>query len=304
MCSLAGGSLVLYYGSIVHFFYQSIQCSYNTKETASNVDSRLTNVLILGDIHLLGQRKRSWIEQYWIDWQTWLSFTNILSANPPDLILSLGDQLDEGTSATDDDTYESYRKRFRQIIDPKAAKILFLVGNHDAAFGASMTKHLIHRHEGAFSASNHLVNINNVLYLQLNTMAMDDNVEDVHLHHESLLFLQNIETERKLMGYYPPMVLLTHVPLYRPDDTACGPLRANEDGHVTYEAPTFKYTQRDHVLSEELSSRLLNALRPDYVFSAHTHAVCEYSHSVPFQTKPIPEYTVPTFSWGMRPNPS
>ncbi|ETV88391.1 hypothetical protein H257_00021 [Aphanomyces astaci] len=305
----------LYYQYIVH------SCGSQAMEGGG------TRVVVVSDAHMLGHRKRSTVERLWVDWQAWLSFTTIVSRRRPDLIVFLGDQFDEGTAATNNVVHKEYIARFREIFDPNVAQSLHLLGNHDAAFGPGLTAPLVGRHEREFGPANRVVNVNNVLFLQLNTMALESDVLDQQVHHDAMAydhppyllcpyevspcplivssrrFLDSVEEKRRSTGF-PPLVLLTHLPLYRPDDLACGAQRAAESGHITYEAPSFKYTERHHVLSKALSERLLATIRPVLVLSGHSHATCAHAHRVHYQPHPVQEYTIPTFSWGMRPDPS
>ncbi|GLD97572.1 hypothetical protein PINS_up006262 [Pythium insidiosum] len=79
--------------------------------------------VVISDVHLLGKRRRSWIERMWIDWQVresiiafaWCAsrahivFSHQIAsavkaavdAHVPDLVLFLGDQLDEGIERTE-----------------------------------------------------------------------------------------------------------------------------------------------------------------------------------------------------------
>jgi ethanolamine phosphate phosphodiesterase len=99
--------------------------------------------------------------------------------------------------------------------------------------------------------------------------------------------------------------LLSHLPLFRKDDLACGAERVREEGHVTYEHPSFEYETHHHVLSDALSQDLLTKLGPDVVLSGHTHAWCAYEHPPHSSTRSTAkEFTVPAFSWGQRPDPS
>ncbi|RUS25986.1 hypothetical protein BC938DRAFT_471383, partial [Jimgerdemannia flammicorona] len=70
-----------------------------------------------------------------------------------------------------------------------------------------------------------------------------------------------------------PRILLTHVPLYRPDSTSCGPLRRMQNtinqgtGH-----------QYQNLVTPELTTRILRTTRPNLVFSGDDHDYCEIRH--------------------------
>jgi hypothetical protein len=113
----------------------------------------------------------------------------------------------------------------------------------------------------------------------------------------------------------------------------CGVERSRESGHVTYSAPNVPYTEGHDVVSSTSTNMLLGMLQPRLVISGHSHALCRYVHarydvsfklciSSPLQSidvllrvhnvrflcfftleSKVPEVTVPTFSWRMRPDP-
>ena len=103
------------------------------------------------------------------------------------------------------------------------------------------------------------------------------------------------------------MILLTHFPLYRVNDLDCGDFRRNERGHVTYLHPSWPYQVHHQVLSKNLSTYLLETIRPSLVLSGHTHAYCALHHPVRSENASnmsISEHTIPTFAWSQRPDPS
>ncbi|KAL8989249.1 MAG: hypothetical protein Q9169_008398, partial [Polycauliona sp. 2 TL-2023] len=111
-----------------------------------------------------------------------------------------------------------------------------------------------------------------------------------------------------------PSVLLTHVPLYRSKDTACGPLRErsppstkpSEDGEYLEKDPGnairvehgFQY---QNVLTPDISKEIIDKTGDvQYVFSGDDHDYCEVLHRG--YTSPsggIREITVKAFSWAM-----
>lgn len=63
------------------------------------------------------------------------------------------------------------------------------------------------------------------------------------------------------------------------------------------------HKQRYDVLSEDASTHLLTQIKPRLVFTAHTHDFCYTEHSI-LNNRIIPEWTVPSFSWRNRDDPS
>jgi ethanolamine phosphate phosphodiesterase len=92
-----------------------------------------------------------------------------------------------------------------------------------------------------------------------------------------------------------PTVLLTHVPLYRPRDTDCGPHR--EHGHAISVAAGYQY---QNVLTPLISKDIVAKLGAEditQVYSGDDHDYCEIEHSE--FTGRIREITVKSMSWAM-----
>lgn len=99
-----------------------------------------------------------------------------------------------------------------------------------------------------------------------------------------------------------PIILLSHVPLYRPADTDCGPLR--ERGHALTISGGYQY---QNVLTETLSDTLIDKLEDvgevRHIFSGDDHDYCKVTHSYSLGTGSdavsINEETIKSFSWAM-----
>ncbi|KAJ6809495.1 uncharacterized protein M6B38_161725 [Iris pallida] len=100
----------------------------------------------------------------------------------------------------------------------------------------------------------------------------------------------------KALDSLNPRVLLTHIPLYRPDDTPCGPYRSSSviNQRIAYAVPDQEIKYQNY-LTNETSSQLLDLIRPILVLSAHDHDQCTVTHSTPLGT--VPEHTLGTISW-------
>jgi len=139
--------------------------------------------------------------------------------------------------------------------------------------------------------------------VRLNSMALDPHVRPQQLLEDTWKFVRETAASRADSDG-KPLILLTHMPLYRPNDEQCGSKRTSEGGGVTFKAPHEAYIVDDEVLSSETSTKLLNTLQPDIVFSGHVHARCLIEHSTSELDHTIPEATISAFGWRMRPDPS
>ena len=59
-----------------------------------------TRILVFGDVHVLGNRRRTELDVAWTDWGLYKSFRMQLAWLNPQIILFLGDNLDEGNIAS------------------------------------------------------------------------------------------------------------------------------------------------------------------------------------------------------------
>ncbi|KAF4323424.1 hypothetical protein BBO99_00003153 [Phytophthora kernoviae] len=281
------------------FYLQAGRCERQFQQNASVSATDLT-VLVVTDVHLLGKRRRSWVERLWVDWQVHASARAAVDIHKPDIALVLGDQFDEGSRWTSDSDWKEYAGRFfRAFSSFLPLKTLYLVGNHDTAFGRDLRIEDLKRYEITFGAANRIDEIGDHVFVSLNTMALDSDVASQAVKTEARSFLEGVDFDGLRARTSGSVLLLTHLPLFRIDDLQCGEARLQETGHVTYEHPGFKYESHHHVLSQELSSELLDTVRPDLVLSGHTHAWCAYQHP----DAAAKEYTIPAFSWGQRPDP-
>jgi hypothetical protein len=93
-----------------------------------------------------------------------------------------------------------------------------------------------------------------------------------------------------------PVILFSHIPLYRSDGKPCGTLR--ERGTLRPGVgPGYQ-----NVLEKQSSQRLLEAFKPVIVFSGDDHDYCDYTHKITFSHGPpqsITEITVKTISMVM-----
>lgn len=98
----------------------------------------------------------------------------------------------------------------------------------------------------------------------------------------------------EILHNYLPTILLTHVPLYRPPNTPCGPLR--ESPNSISIRGGYQY---QNVLTPELSSDILQKTSAKYVFSGDDHDYCEVDHMYTGDQGRVHEITVKSFAWTM-----
>ena len=85
--------------------------------------------------------------------------------------------------------------------------------------------------------------------------------------------------------------MLTHVPLYRPPNTDCGPFR--QQSRSINQGAGYQY---QNLIFESLTNYILDSIKPVLIFSGDDHDYCEIQHG---KVDPTPEVTVNSFSFAM-----
>lgn len=225
--------------------------------------------------------------------------TSVLSFEP-DEILFLGDYFDGGPYLSDREWSESL-DRFRHVFDQsqRGSKsrltdipVHYLSGNHDIGYSGfhSHRPQVVERYNKVFGESNYRLKIGNVDFIAVNAQTLDGAVEG-KLTSASWDFIQNVSAETNPL----PRVLLTHIPLYRAENTSCGAHRSSPiiNQRISIGGPGFEGIMYQNYLSEQTSRRILELIKPILVLSGHDHDQCTLSAP----NGAVIEHTVGTFSW-------
>ena len=257
--------------------------------------------LVLSDPHILGNRKGHFFDKLRREWQMHRSFVTAGSLFQPDMVLMLGDILDEGLIASDPE-FEEYTQRFHSVFPvSEQAKSLILVGNHDIGFHNRVLyfePKLRHRFEKAFNTS--LVHVSDIphsghkyTFISINSMAMHG--DNCSLCSEAESHVQQIGRSLSDSAHRP--ILLSHFPLFRTSDELCSePDSAEPDDKL------IEFRDRIDCMSEESSELLISNLKPQLVLTGHTHNGCVMRHS--YDGHEVVEHTVASFSWRNRADPT
>ncbi|KAI0682059.1 Metallo-dependent phosphatase-like protein, partial [Cytidiella melzeri] len=231
----------------------------------------------------------------------------------PDVIIFLGDMMDGGQYAMSDDEYESYLRRTKDMfaID-ESTPVYYLTGNHDVGIGSSdeWSKFARDRWLSHFGPLQQRLKIANHTLVLLDAPGLVEEERKRVVSGMSfpcwtaanpngpIAFAQQsaevVHSERH------PTVLLTHIPLFRPRDTSCGPLR--EHGTIR-EGSGYGY---QNTLDYLVSNMHLEGIRPSVIFSGDDHDYCEVHHPIrPSDDIPlselhsVKEVSVKSFSMAM-----
>lgn len=235
------------------------------------------------------------------------SFQTAMELFQPKVIVHLGDVFDEGLIASKEE-FAQYFNRFQALfhVDDLSVEKLVIVGNHDIGFHDRIQAYepfLRIRFEEAFNTSLvKKISIRGADFIIINSMALEG---------DSCSFCSEAEVKIRRLGHEirnrcnatskttcKRPIILTHFPLYRKSEMDCH----EEDSATDDEERKKLYRQKIDCISKESTSFLLKELQPMIVFNGHTHHGCIKKHKT--DNGIIEEWTVASFSWRNRPNPS
>lgn len=174
----------------------------------------------------------------------------------------------------------------------QAPALLNVAGNHDIGYAGDVDQRRIDRFERAFGQVNwriripHAVpqsNLTTELHLvNLNSMILDNPAWNQDLYHATHEYLDQVINDTHTRSPQDAVILLTHVPLYKPAGICVDP-------------PFFSYFEPRHGggireqnhLSEQSSGKILNGLfqqssgekRAGIVLNGHDHEGCDTWHN-------------------------
>ncbi|KAJ3777891.1 Metallo-dependent phosphatase-like protein [Lentinula raphanica] len=220
----------------------------------------------------------------------------------PDVVFFLGDYMDSGRNVMSDAEYERYVKRFRQIFStPSEIPAYFIPGNHDVGLQPStmFSPHARTRYTSRFGPLNSHVSIANHTFVLIDAPGL---VEEDYKRHGlgrtyaewkpdregTISFVKSFAAK----GITEPTILLSHIPLSRPEGSNCGPLR--ERGTIRRGVGV----GYQNTLGKDSSTFLLEHVQPTLIFSGDDHDYCEYTHTSSTGSR-IREVTVKSLSMAM-----
>ncbi|KAJ1655347.1 hypothetical protein IWQ61_004884 [Dispira simplex] len=163
-----------------------------------------------------------------------------------------------------------------QFLSP-SVPIVNVSGNHDIGYGQDVNPKYLRQWEHTFGAVNYqsMLKVANDSREQrmvvLNTQNLDKS-HDKKLQSDTWSFLQQVVTEYWKQRFSIPVILLMHIPLYKPEGVCVDP-------------PSTLLNQHDEVvhqnmLPEWVSKYILYCLRPTVIITGHDHEGCRVQHTV------------------------
>lgn len=230
----------------------------------------------------------------------------LLMGQKPGTVIFLGDLMDGGREWGNDKYIQFFKEidKFRWFpeferfwkVFPRTEGVRIvttLPGNHDIGLGDGIQQDRLTRFKSFFTdefSTSQTLEICNFELILLDTPSLLNKASPEILDPPTV-FLDNITGVRPAWS----RLLFTHIPMYRPPDTECGPLR--ESSQPIRIGGGYQY---QNILSEDLSMRIFDVLWPvSGVFSGDDHDYCLAEHEVEGRRELVPEYTLKSFNWAM-----
>uniref|UniRef100_A0A2P2LT40 Uncharacterized protein C630.12 n=1 Tax=Rhizophora mucronata TaxID=61149 RepID=A0A2P2LT40_RHIMU len=247
-------------------------------------------------LHLPSKSLALEIAQFYTDLYMRRAFFASILPFRPDVIVFLGDYFDGGPYLSDEEWQESLQ-RFRHIFGLNEAEgladiqVYFIPGNHDVGY-ENVYFHkpeVIRRYEKEFGIRNYRFTVGKVEFIGVDAQTLDGHL----FGNQSSMtweFVKNVSNDIKLI----PRVLLTHIPLFRRDNTYCGPLRKSPivNQRIVHSTHDQDIMYQNYA-TEESSIKALELIRPILILSGHDHDQCMVVHGSKFG--PVTEVGIECF---------
>ncbi|XP_055920770.1 metallophosphoesterase 1 homolog [Eupeodes corollae] len=300
-CILIFTATVVFYCEFLMYYVTLVQCQWPKLSSTQESSFVPVKSVIIADTHLLGPINGHWFDKLIREWHMHRAFQTTMTIFHPDVVFILGDVFDEG-QAVNDEQFNKYVQRFRRLFyAPKNTQVISVVGNHDVGFHYRMDPYFLNRFEKEFNYTGvHLHTIKNVHFVFVNSMAMENDrcaictraQKDLNGLGKKLMCMKDPDFHKcpRPQSLYSRPILMQHFPTYRRSDEICSKGDAPE---------IERYKEKWDVLSKESTITLGNTINPRLAFSGHSHHYCKLKNLLG-----IDEYTVASYSWRNKLNPS
>ncbi|XP_077295736.1 per1-like protein PGAP5 [Arctopsyche grandis] len=303
-----------FYCEFLIYYLVLIQCGWpSINKAASHIYStndEAVYAMFLADTHLLGKRNGHWFDKLRREWQMHRAFQTALTLHQPEVIFVLGDIFDEGLWCSGLEFNEYVEQFYSLFAIPKHVKLYVVSGNHDVGFHYKITPYLSDRFSSQMKSKTiEMITMKGNHFILINSMAMERDgcflcasAENALLNITSILRCSrgvgNCHNVKTLERYSRP-ILLQHFPLYRISDEMC-----TESDAAPLPERLNRFRERWECLSRESTEFLVDNLQPRLALGGHTHHSCFIQHNINKPDETFSEYSIPSFSWRNRNDPS
>lgn len=280
--------LLLFTGEIGLFYHHIRQCKWPLQQS--------TNVAIVADPQIVDNNSYGQtgvllrVVEFFTDIYMRKSYRFLQTIRHPNHIVFLGDLMDGGREWTDKDWMVEY-KRFNSLFYQRSTNtpVYRMAGNHDIGIGNTVVPAAFTRFLKHMGPTNQIINFTSHQVILLDTLTLES--DDPKVNQSSRLLVEQLRQQQQPIS--KPRILFTHVPMWRPPQTDCGPRR--QTGH-SYLPNRTGYQFRDQ-LFQNTTQYLLDAIKPVAIFSGDDHDTCTVSHRILGTDKLAIEYTIGAFGW-------
>ncbi|KAF5370828.1 hypothetical protein D9758_001955 [Tetrapyrgos nigripes] len=293
------GVLVLLWGELGIYHWKISSCKWPDSGLSSS--SHITHVLLVSDTQVqrpsIFRDEHSWsgiLKQLIYDVNLKKSW-HATKRLQPKVVFFLGDLLASGRTATSETEYIQYMEKFIHSFPIDSDTLAYYTpGNEDVGMGlARPTVNVRQLFSDRFGPFNQEVKIHNHTFVLLDAPGLVD--EDyqrssVGTGYNELNAVRGgaVDFVKKLVPGQDPVILLSHIPLYRKGSASCGPLR--EKGNI-HKGVGHGY---QNMLGKETTQFLLDTIHPTMIFSGDNRDYCALEINTPEVT--VPEITIKSFS--------
>lgn len=269
-------NLYLYYYPLL----QPAACNWRSDSTV--------HLLAFGDPQIRGSDAsssyRTKLDLYGNDLYLGHIYKTLVGALQPTHVAVMGDLL-SSQWIPDESFYERvqrYKERiFRPELLPPGTDMINITGNHDIGYAGEVTPERVARYEHAFGQLNFIKYYgeeekNKYRIVVLNSLVLDGPMGYDQFRKDAWNFLKNVVARDQFTG---PTILLTHVPLAKPEGVC------SDGPYFTYYGEEYDWALREqNHLAEETSQRVLDFVfgpgnpHGGVILTGHDHEGCESTY--------------------------
>ena len=205
---------------ILSIEYYLFYCKYPLNGTRNGIviaDPQLTDAYSYKQSGLL-----LWLTEFYSDIYMLRNFKRIYKSMHPDLVIFVGDLMDGGRE-WDDAQFDIELSRFKKIFHMNDDVLtLGVAGNHDIGFGKTIVTTAHARFLNTFGSLNAMTIVANHTIIALDTIGLSG-LPESDAFKVATSFLQSLKDAE--LGPIEKRILISHVPIWRPESSACGPKR-------------------------------------------------------------------------------
>jgi hypothetical protein len=264
-------------------------CAWSRWQTTTTADHHL---MLIGDPQLVDENTYARrglalkATQFYADLYMKRNYRLLHKILKPQTTIFTGDLFDGGREWADDGAWTAEYDRFRRVFPAQVDNTAYfnLPGNHDIGITTGMQPVVYERFVRHFGNTSVAFDAGSWQIVLLDSISLTSS--EPALAQKAQAFMSGLGSPSK------PRLLVTHIPLYRPADSSCGPMRESSKGILIQGG-----YQYQNVLLPETSDAIWKEVQPSLIFAGDDHDYCDHVHARP--SAEVHEINVKSFSWTM-----